>query len=225
MDSPISGIRFIHKALRKEIDGLEEAAGQLVPEDEASAARLADRFRFFQETVASHAAGEEDALFPAMDARIYPVSTTYVMEHQAEERFYDEILRLLESFTGTKEESERVRTVRRVNRLAIAANATLTLHIQKEEQHLVPLVEAHFSIEEQGEIVSRSVAHFGPEQMQRVLPWMMMALTADEQDAYLGMMMRATPREAFRQMARWISEGVSSSQWEEMVRRIPDLAA
>ncbi len=80
-----------------------------------------------------------------------------------------------------------------MNRRLTALNATLSLHIWKEEEQLLPLMDEHFGIEEQGAMAGRIVSHIPPEMMQLLLPWMLNALTIDEREDMLRMLMHELP--------------------------------
>jgi hemerythrin-like domain-containing protein len=224
MESPISSVRYIHRAIRTEAESLEDAVAQLRRDDGARAAGLARRFDFLYGFVKSHEDGEEDALFPVMDERIYPVSAPYLLDHRTGQRDMREIAESFDRLSTVEDAGERAWVLRRLSRQAIVVSSAMALHIRKEEDILVPLIEQHFSIEEQKGIVNQAVAHFTPEQQQRGFPWIMKALTPQEQEDYLRMLMQEMPPEVFRALTRWISDGVPPMQWEEIVRRIPEAA-
>ncbi|MGD0765820.1 MAG: hemerythrin domain-containing protein [Dehalococcoidia bacterium] len=224
MESPIRSVRYIHKAIRVELETLEDAVRRLNPADDRPAADIERRFSFLYDTVKAHEDGEEDAVFPAMDERIYPVSAPYLLDHKVDQRHMWEIAQSLSRFGATPGAGERTDLLHHLNRLTVILYSAMALHIRKEEEILVPLIEQHFSIEEQANIVNRAIAHFSPDQMQQVLPWMLKALTLDEQEAYLRELMQAMPPEAFHAMTRAVSEGVSPQQWQEITRRMPEAA-
>ena len=224
MESPISSVRYIHKAIRTDAQALEEAVAQLRPDDGVQATGLARRFAFLYDFVKTHEDGEEDALFPIMDSRIYPVSAPYLLDHQTGQRDMREIGESFARLAADGDAGERGEAVRSLRRQAIVVSSAMALHIRKEEDILVPLVEQHFSVDEQKGVVGQAMSHFTPEQLQAGLPWIVKALAPQEQEDYLRMLMREMPPEVFRAATRWVADGVSPAQWQEIVRRIPEAA-
>ena len=224
MESPITSIKFIHKAIRTECGSLEQAVEMFDAEGDARAVDLARRFAFLSDMVKTHEDGEEDALFPAMDSRIYPISAPYLLDHRVDQLHMQEIGQSFERLATTADATGRADVMRALWRQAIAINSAMTLHIRKEEEILVPLVEKNFSVDEQKAIVSQAISHFTPEQMQVGLPWIIKALEPQEQEGYLRMMMEEMPPPVFRAATQWIAAGVSAAQWAEIVRRLPEAA-
>jgi hemerythrin-like domain-containing protein len=221
MEGPIRSVRYIHKVIQAELGTLEGAVAQLQPGDGTQAAEIEGRFGFLHDTVKSHHKGEEDALLPAIDERACPVSAPYLLDHRTDQGHLHEIVASFLRFAGTGDKGERAELLRRLNRLTIIVRSSMTVHIQKEEEILIPLIEEHFSFEEQADIVKRAVAHFSPEQQRHVSPWMLKALTQDEQGDYLRLLAEGMPPEAFQTMIGWIAEGVSPREWVQIVRRLP----
>jgi hypothetical protein len=197
---------------------------QLAVEDRTPAADLAPRFAFLYGMVKTHEDGEEDALFPVMDNRIYPLSAPYLLDHSVDQLHMQEIAESFDRLAASVHAGERGQVAQHLRRQATVISSAMTLHIRKEEDILMPLVEQHFSAEEQKGIVRQAISHFTPEQLQTGLPWIVKALTPQEQEDYLRMLMDDMPPEVFRAATRWVADGVSAAQWEEIVRRIPEAA-
>jgi zinc finger protein-like protein len=224
MESPIRSIRFIHKAIRTETEMLESAVNQLAPDDVRAAEECARRHAFLYDTIKTHEDGEEAAIFPLIDERAYPVSAPYLLDHRVDQLHMQESGELFTQLTADGDAGERAEVVRHLRRQAVVVSSAMALHIRKEEDILVPLVEQRFSFEEQAEMVRDAVGHFTPQQQQVVLPWILKAHTPDDQEAFLRMLMQDMPPEMFRAATRWAADGVSPAQWEEIVRRIPEAA-
>ena len=162
MGSPISSVRYIHKAIRTELEALEESVTRLDPEDGTRAADLARRFAFLYGNVKTHEDGEEDALLPLMDSRIYPVSAPYLLDHRVDQLHMQSIRESFDQLAGSRDADERAQPLRHLRRQAIVVSSAMALHIRKEEDILVPLIEQHFSVDEQKAIVNQAMAHFTP---------------------------------------------------------------
>jgi hemerythrin-like domain-containing protein len=198
MEGPIRGIRFIHKAIVQEMDGLEAAAWELVTGTEDQLASIRSRLDFVEKVVHSHADGEDAAWFPALDQVAPFISRPYVLDHQNDQITFRDIGRLLSQLSAAGNDRERQELAQRLYRQIVALNATLRLHVWKEEEQLVPFTEEHFSPEAQGAIVSQAVQHAPPELRQEMLPWILRALDPEEQEEELRTIMGTMPPDAFR---------------------------
>jgi len=224
MESPVRSIRFIHNAIRKETETLESAIAQLAAEDVTGAEECARRQAFLYDVVKVHEDGEEDSLFPMIDELIYPVSAPYLLDHRADQLHMLETIQSFKRLAATRDAGERAQLLRHLSRQAIIFNAATTLHIRKEEDILVPLVEGRISIEEQSAMAKKAMGRASPQQMQAMFPWVLKAQTPDDQEAFLRGMMESMPPEVFSMMARRAAEALSASEWAEITRRLPEAA-
>jgi iron-sulfur cluster repair protein YtfE (RIC family) len=224
MESPAKSIRFIHKAIQTEIDALDKAVDRLAASESDDTAELARRFDFFYRVVKAHEDGEEDTFFPALDLRVYPASAPYLLDHQVDQRHIREVIQSFGRPVENPNGAARGETLRQMSRLTIMIDAATSMHIQKEEEILVPLVEQHFSVEEQEDIARRAIGHFPPDLMQQALPWMVLSLPPDDQAAFLRMLMHTVPPDAFPAMSGLLSTSLPPNQWAEIVRRLPEAA-
>ncbi len=224
MESPARSIRFIHKAMRNEIDALDKAVDSLAAGDGDATAELTRRFDFLYRVLKAHEDGEEDTFFPALDQRVYPVSAPYLLDQQTDQRHIREATQSLERLIEAPGDRARGEILRHLRRLTAIINAATSMHIQKEEESLVPLVEQHFSVEEQEDIARRAIGHFPPELMQQTLPWLVLSLPSDDQEAFLRMLMSTVPPDAFHAMSGLLSTSLPPAQWAEIARRLPEAA-
>ena len=81
MVGPIDGVLAIHNAFRADMAAIDDAAlaaARGTPGLEATV----ERFRFFNEILSYHAAGEEAAVFPILDEVAPLVAEAYWMDHR-----------------------------------------------------------------------------------------------------------------------------------------------
>jgi hemerythrin-like domain-containing protein len=222
LESPIRSIRFIHTAIRKECESLEETVTGFDPADEIQDENLRLRFAFLHRTVKTHEDGEEDAIFPVMDSRIYPVSAPYLLDHRVDQAHMKEIGESLSGLAARA--SEYAAIARQLYHRMVVINSAVALHMRKEEEIVVPLLEQHFSVEEQKAMVGQAMAHFGPDLMPEVAPWLVRWLEPEDQEAFVRMIMDAMPPQLFAAAKVWVANGVPKETWEEIVRRVPEAA-
>ena len=99
---------------------------------------LKERFDWATYALHYHAAGEDAALFPAIEAKHPGVAMTFDDDHQTDDALVAEMKQLLEA-TNAQE------NLSRIARLADQLADRASLHMDKEERLLVPFVEEHFS--------------------------------------------------------------------------------
>jgi zinc finger-like protein len=200
METPVRGIRFIHKAILVEAGRIEAAAA------EGRGAAVAERLPFFERLLHLHNAGEEIGLFPDIDAKAPDIVPAYLLDHREEKVLFAN-LRDACAAGGAN--------------LAQAATAVAThlrLHIKKEEELIVPLVERLFSVPEQGAQLGKILGQFTPADMAQVLPWMITALEVDDRRTYLGLMEKMVPPDRFAGVLATVKVGVTPEVWASLGR-------
>ncbi len=224
METPIRSVRYIHKAIKVDTQKLEDEVGRLAPDDMDGAGDIARRLDFLTSVVKTHEDGEESAIFPLVDERVYPVSAPYLLDHRTDQLHMREMVEAFERLATMRDAGERAGLLHQVSRQAIVLNAAMNLHVRKEEDLVVPLIEEHFSLEQQGDIVSAAVAHFTPEQLQVALPWIVKAQTLDDREMFLRGMMAIMPPPVFQMVLGWAQAALPESEWTELERRLPKAA-
>lgn len=58
--------------------------------------------------------------------------------------------------------------------------------------------------------------------MQQTLPWLVLSLPPDDQEAFLRMLMSTVPPDAFQAMSGLLSTSLPPNEWAEIVRRLPE---
>ncbi|RQW08165.1 hemerythrin domain-containing protein [candidate division KSB1 bacterium] len=224
MSAPMNGFRYIHKAIRHELDALEVLTDPRT-ENGPELSGLAERLSFLREVVKLHAAGEEEVLYPALDSRVPQVTRSYSLDHQFEESSFDTVAATLAGLQSAPQGAKPRELALQLHRQMIGLNATLSLHIWKEEEQLLPLLDEHFSVAEQGAMAGQIVGHIPPEMMQPQLPWMLVALTADEREDLLRTVMGTVPPEPFRALGARVKADLPRADWAELTKRLPELAS
>ena len=162
MPGPLRSLVFVHTALRNELNDLANLA-HAVARSENDIEVLKERFDWATYALHYHAAGEDAALFPAIEAKHPGVAMTFDDDHQTDDALVAEMKQLLEA---TNAQDNLSRIARLADQLADRAS----LHMDKEERLLVPFVEEHFSMEEQGAILGGMMKAFPPEFMLKGVP-------------------------------------------------------
>ncbi|MBI2954778.1 MAG: hypothetical protein HYY30_10730 [Chloroflexi bacterium] len=163
-------------------------------------------------------------LFPALESKASLACTPYLLDHEAENELFGSIEGLLadvQSGAGPRHSA----LASKLERQIVALNAVLALHSRKEDTHLFALAKERLGIEEQAALASQAPRYLPQEIMPQLLPRVVRALTIDEQEDYLRMMMRVVPNPVFLAMAGWVKAGLGAEEWTTLVGRIPELAS
>jgi hemerythrin-like domain-containing protein len=201
MPGPASGIRFIHSAILREASELTRLA------EAGDLDTLRARLPLYTRILHLHIAGEEAAIFPEVQARLPDVIPPYLLEH-------DEERRLRQALVDAVERGDRAAVVAAIG----ALREHLAAHIHKENEILVPLIESHFSVEEQGAHMGKMMAQFTPADMAAALPWLVTALEPADRRAYIAMLERAAPPERVTAMLGMLRGALSAEVWDSLGR-------
>jgi hemerythrin-like domain-containing protein len=205
MPGPLRSLVFVHTALRNELNEFAHLA-HAVARSENDIEALKERFDWATYALHYHAAGEDAALFPAIEAKYPGVAMTFDDDHQTDDALVAEMKQLLE---GTNAQNNLSRIARLADQLADRAS----LHMDKEERLLVPFVEEHFSMEEQGAILGGMMQAFPPEFMAKGVPWIFSHLDESLRISYATALKGAMPAEPFAMHMSNVEKQLGSDEW------------
>ena len=117
---------------------------------------------------------------------------------------------------GTNAQNNLSRIARLADQLADRAS----LHMDKEERLLVPFVEEHFSIEEQGAILGGMMQAFPPEFMAKGVPWIFSHLDESLRISYATALKGAMPAEPFAMHMSNVEKQLGSDEWAPIAAAI-----
>ena len=212
MSGPLRSLVFVHTALRNELNELANLA-HAVARSENDIEVLRERFDWATYALHYHAAGEDAALFPAIEAKHPGVAMTFDDDHQTDDALVAEIKQLLEAANVQD-------NLGRIARLADQLADRASLHMDKEERLLVPFVEEHFSMEEQGAILGGMMKAFPPEFMLKGVPWIFSHLDESLRISYATALKGAMPAEPFAMHMSNVEKQLGSDEWAPIAAAI-----
>ena len=223
MPTPMQGIFYIHNAILVETARLEEAAEELNWEDGTQAGALAEKFGFLHEVLRLHEDGEDDYIFPELEGRFSHVVAAYSFDHKHHTKMYQGIQETLSTLKSGVGKGDGPNLTRELGRRALAYDALMSSHVGKENELLVPLFDEHFSVDEQNAMLGKMMSHITPDLSQKMLPWMFMAQSPDDKVGMMQEFKGMFPPEMFKGMTMMLSQAVPAQEWQETVRRMPEL--
>ena len=97
-------------------------------------------------------------------------------------------------------------------------------HLSKEEQLLLPILNAQFSIEEQITISEKIKENIPPEKLMSMLVWVFEANDLDSREEFLQMLKEEMPPPVFAGASQVMKGAVSAEEWAQATQNLPELA-
>lgn len=221
-DSPIAGIRFIHTAIRRETADIERIAGAPVTAEIAE--KLSGRLDFLTKHIHLHTEGEATAIFPTIETKEANIAVHYLHDHKEEENLLHAVKELADVLRKESAEPRVTEARTELLRNATALRYHAWLHSTKEEEIIVPMIQKHFSPPEQGGIVKNILGGYKPDELKEVIPWTIVWLDPNDREAYVRVMQKGMPPQAFNALKDWLRTGTPAEVWNDLSKRVPELA-
>jgi hypothetical protein len=212
MAGPIDAVRAIHNAFRHDIELIDTAALEAARGAPGLEATV-ERFRFFNEVLEWHAHGEELAIFPALEAVAPSVAEAYEKDHRGLDAAFD-------ALNDAVAAGDALATAR----ASAAFKFHLDLHLYKEDTHLYRLVRERIPVPDQGEAVGFMASTVPLDRFPELVAWMYPLLGDDDRENMTRIWQMVMPADAFSGAIQLVHNAIGS-EFDELARRIPDLAA
>ncbi len=210
MVMPLDVIVPFHRAFRNDMRIIDDAAYKAAAED-GNLAPAVERLRFFSEVLKWHADGEDNLVFPAMDKVAPLVAQAYLHDHHE----FDTMTEGLAKITAASDALVAARET-------AALTAVLRIHLDKEDEHLYPILRERTSEEEQASIVGGMAAHVPPERNPEFIRWFFPLLGHDDREMWTRVVMGLMPEQVFAGVKALVRDTITDD-WAELTRRIPEL--
>jgi len=221
---PMQMYVYIHDAILRDVAEMEDIARELNRDDPEEIAALSERYDLFHTLVKKHEQTEEDVLFPAMNDRIHFVAETYLYDHNdSDEHMFADIAAAYEALGRAESKGERKESARALWREKAVLNESMRLHISKENELLLPHMEAEFDVAEQAELAGAMAGMVEPAMMGQFVAWIYAGQSPPDREGMIRFLQMIVPEEAFTGITGMLS-GMGDAEWAEMERRIPELA-
>ncbi|BFG21102.1 hypothetical protein CerSpe_073750 [Prunus speciosa] len=239
-EQPIDVVFQVHKAIRRDLEYLDNESQRLSNCDEIFLQQFIGCFCLLWGLYKAHSDADDHIVYPALESRdaLHNVSHSYTLDHKQEEQAFQNIsgvlLELSHLHTSTigfssTQCSESSDCVQKYYELAISVHVMfkslrmmVNQHMSREELELWPLFGKHFSVEEQNKMVGFILGTTGAEVLKSMLPWVTSALTADEQSKMMNNFKQVTKNTMFNEWLTecWKETSLSTSQTGKLETRI-----
>ena len=212
MVGPIDAVVAIHNAFRADMVAIDEAALAAARGAPGLAATV-ERFWFFNEVLEWHAHGEEMAIFPALEEVAPSVAEAYEKDHRGLDAAFD----ALSKAVSARDPLETARAT-------AAFRFHLDLHLAKEDTHLDRIIKERVSVPDQGKALGVMAGAVPADRNPEFVAWLYPLMGDDDRENMTRIWQMAMPPEVFAGSIQLVHQAIGDG-WEELTRRIPDLAA
>jgi hypothetical protein len=223
MPGPLDALVYVHNAIRTEVDALEREVSSLETGNAQGFQPLIERFAVLSQFMDDHEKGEEAFFFPALEARAPFMIEAYVMDHRNNDAVLDNVRGSLDALGLAASPAEAHNAARGLFVHTVELRATLSLHLRKEERHLVGVTERFYSKPEQGALVGKISANVPPERVPQMAVWMFARMSREDRAGMLRIMQGGMPAPAFTGLGRILEGGLAAEEWTDLVQRMPEL--
>jgi len=210
MAVPLDAIRAFHNAFRKDIAAIDVAAYSAASGG-GGLGQVTKRCAFFKEILAWHAAGEEDAVFPALETVAPLVAEAYERDHRGLDSLFELLSRAINASDALA-----------AARVTAALKFHLDIHLDKEDAHLYRILNERVTLPDQGAIVGRMARKVPQERFAELVGWLYPLIGLDDRENMTRIWRQVLPEPAFSGATKLIQTAIGND-WEELTRRIPEL--
>jgi hemerythrin-like domain-containing protein len=213
----------IHKALRLFMTDTLVRVGWLDADDTAELTATLGQVDALLEACRDHVAKENKFLHTAIEARRPGGSERIAAEHGQ----HLDAIAALEAETAALRALPNAPAVQRLYRHLARFVADNFEHMELEEAQHNAALWATYSDAELQEIHQRILAAIEPDEMARILRWMVPAMSPAERAQMLGQMQQQLPPEGMRGVLAIVRPHLSDGAWTKLARalRLPVVAA
>lgn len=177
----LSGYRAVHLALRGGADAMATVAATIQPSNRPKAAALARYWAGYSREVLTHHRTEDDLFFPVLVERV-PFAADLIRRTDAEHHELDEVMARCEA--AVRALAQGTRTDDLPSAFEHLARH-MAVHLDFEDEDILPLFERHFTGAEYEELDRKAVAALGFADARFTVPFVMHFATDEMRRAAL----------------------------------------
>lgn len=203
-------VRALHNAFRRDIEVIDAAALESARGGSDLEATV-ERFRFLNEVLGWHAAGEDAFISPLLEAVAPEVYVTYERDHRA----LDQAFEAIRHAVSVRDPLETARATK-------AFRFHLDLHLDKEDAHMYRLITERVPLAEQGQALGLMGTHMPPDRFPEFVDWMFPLIGTDDRVHMTRGWQMGMPPEVFAGTTKLIERAVGDD-WPELAHHVPEL--
>jgi len=215
MPGPVYGLKFVHQAIKNGLIELDEESTKLSESFSVETAKdLSNKYEFLGKLLTIHAESEDAVLFPAIEEKEPEVTLPFSDDHKQEKLDFQSIQdKLQQTISQGSADSNLLADIKTE---ASQYAESIISHMDKEETQLWPIMDKFYTPPEQGPIMGKIGAFFKPEELAKVVPWIVNILDESNRQGYIQLMKKAFPEPVLEKAKGWIKDGVSDEVWQSV---------
>ena len=219
LKGPISGYLFPHKAILVELESLKKLSASLLTRDDALQ-EFEGRVNFMRLFFTAHEDGEEAALYPVAESLRKGISKPFEWDRHISQQHFQAISTAIAEYKASENQTD---AALKIAQTTAALEAFLGAHEIKEDEILLPLIDAELSPPEQGKVIGAAMSKFPPSSVEDVEKFLIKRLSQPERTGFLKAIKLGAPPETFKAITAWVKEVVSPEEWRELTAKMPEL--
>ncbi len=175
---------YVHNALRKEINALEQAVQR--PVRPTIVSKLTIWFDFYVEMLEAHHHLEDGIDFPLITARaseFHDELDELTQDHHRLEEIVTQVRQTLAHLRDLKKEQEQVKTSQQLRQGIGLLRLTLEGHLDREEAIYIPAISKYFTVADQKQLGNRHRKAHSMQHLSLLVPWIISKMTPEQQKA------------------------------------------
>lgn len=217
INGPIRVMHYPHKAIRTELASLVDLAEKLDVNSDFN--ELEERVKSLNEMVEFHAKGEEDFVYPACDELRNDISKAYLWDHDVDKKYFQGINECISKIKESKNQSD----FDDLKSNLFGLKVILTAHADKEDDLIVPMIDAEVPPPQQGEMLAKINEHMPQDRMVPMFKWLLDRISTEDIADYMGIIKQGAPPEQFNGITSIVKGVLSGDQWNELLKLMPGL--
>jgi hypothetical protein len=210
MTSPIDAVVAIHNAFRRDIANIDLAALGAA-RGTSGLEQTVERFHFMDEVLVWHADGEEQSMFPALEAVAPLVAEAYEKDHRALDAAFEKLAQAVSS----KDALETARAT-------AAFRYFLDVHLGKEDAHLYRIIRERVSAADQTKAVGIMAGGVPKDRFPEFVMWLYPLMGPDDRENMTRVWQMLMPEEVFAGALGLVRSAIGDD-FAELTDRIPEL--
>ena len=206
----LDAVTVVHNAFRRDLSEIDQAVYE-VARHGGDLSPLIVRLQYCVDILDRHEKGEEHAVFPELD-RVAPLlAPLFVDDHR-------EMAEGLGKVVGAADELDAARAT-------TVLHAHVRTHLTKEDTYLYPVLRDRIDLDDEATIVGQLWGRSFPpdEVLPQYMNWLYGLVNQDDQATITTVWKQLMTEEVFGVCAPLIREAVTTSDWLELSKRVPDL--
>lgn len=207
----------IHKAIRTMLyeGGKRLQATDFADKNETQA--ILEHLNHVMAFLHEHAENEDKLIFPAVERVAPGVTSLAEAQHREYESLQDQLVDQMDAISDCADPAERIKMGTKLNRIYGSFLAFSLLHLNTEEETVLPASQELLSDEELMEIRTRITSSIPPDVYERWMEYMLPSMTVSELKGMFVSMRGKVPAPIFENMKSFANAVVPARRWQKVM--------